>query len=529
MHSPGEFPDEPSHFKLPPSVPEGPVEQAELRGLLFEGLEEALDITATFAAQDASAFQEQLRYARLLSDIGEAKRADGQFHLIVSAVEAGIADDASDQQDLEAPEFLRGQAVTMMAAAEALAVSGREDIAALLTTQADDTLELALSSEGMPPPYQPELFRAAREQVAMLRVAGNLADMGLLTLSDRWLKRVPLNNDNYDTHMDVLQRQKKAAGRGSSESYIIIGGQSTLMRMVKEGIADALIDESEDAPAVEVKDIVKLHRVSEKYGQDITVTDLLDMYHSRISSSEPARTLERKYRELADAYLLIDDADAAYLALAKALPFIRVRVRAGEVEALEDLAIAQLQLRDDEAAEHIIPEIELRYRLAVRHEQARLAITDRDMDKAVRVLEAGMQELELRFTSAGDDEDEFETGVGLDFVAMYGEIGEYERMDEAYAQLERHNDTFGPWSNMRGENASAHHAIAGYFLANGRVDRAFAAIRYADAAGRTRFLLDVMETMCTPQKAVEAMLIDHSELIEQLQAFIGYQEELRES
>lgn len=527
MHYSGEFPEEPSRFILPPSPPEGPAEQAELRGLFFATIEDSLDIAAILDHQDLAAFHAQLRYARLLSSIGEPGRAAGQFELAVAAAEAGVAHDDSPQEGIEAPEFLRNQAVTLAAVAAALHGSGRHEQAEPLISQAVDKLEQGLFTMNTPGLHIPDMHRTAREQSAKLAVAGSLADMGRIDQSEAWRKRAFMDGSNYEQHMDVLERQKQVVAEGSPEAFVIGGMQDAIMRSVRETIIEVLTGESEET--VEVRHITKLHHIAEEYAQDIVVTDLLDAYTGSLDSTAPAREQEEAYRRLADAYELTDDPDATYLALARALPFIRARIREGKVEALEDLAVVQLHLRDDEEAERTMLEIELRYRLEVRREQAQLAITDKDPEKAVRVLNTAMQELELRFETAGSDEDEYETGMGLDYVDMYGKLGEYDRMNEAYELLERHNEAFGPWNAMVAGNQSAHPPIARCFLTSGRVDRAFDAIRYADDISQARFLIGLMETVCAPEPTIKAMLIDRAQLATELKDYASYLKEQRES
>ena len=226
---------------------------------------------------------------------------------------------------------------------------------------------------------------------------------------------------------------------------------------------------------MKIEEIEKLHKIAESHGVTISLVGLLEDYEKTLvqppdappepAPGEPVTSFElppikdviENYRNLLGAYVTIGHSEKALTLYGKLGSYMDERIAAGDHEAQEDLVRTQIELGLDIEAEKAMGRIELRHRLELRYLQARFALdVKKDTSLATAILDTGMTELVRRYEEEDPKEDEHETSMGLKFVQMYGDMGQYDFMDKAYAILEAHNGRAGGWETLRGENRSAH-------------------------------------------------------------------------
>lgn len=395
----------------------------------------------------SEAFLIQLDYAQALAEIGEPDRADAQFDLALSSVADYSAFNNDVPSYMEAPELLREQAVALEMIAAKLH-GGRAKRAESIAEEATAKLEESTRTPNSPGVFNADLFRSTREPQSIIRLAGSLADIGQRYTSEAWRERVSLDLNTYGTHLEVLERQKSAQPEGGIAIDWIVELQEEIIISAKEGVA-VVLGEERRPESFKLHTITGLHLAAQACGLETDISGLLETYATIVGDDRFERVvgfgleetdeytrrpvtpieLEREYNGLAEAYAMIGDTEKSQAMITKTLPMIEARRAEGDDEAKEDLVFAYLDLDRLHEVEPLIQTIALRHRMRVREIQAWQALDAKDVARAFTILDTGATELAQLFAQDEPDDDEYETGMGLKFAKMLGDIGQYDQMD----------------------------------------------------------------------------------------------------
>lgn len=528
-------------------------EQEALKRMVFGAIEETLDFAVKLGHYKEPAFVKQLEYAAVLANIDEPEHAEAHFTSALGAVEDGVAGENYAPSRAATPGSLREQAELFSLSAVKLNESDWHDVAKIAASEAKAKLELSLTAETFERTPGSDIFRYIREQDCIITVANALATIGDVDESEALRLRARHDLDTYTGHLSVLQTQKNAAGSSEQpETNPITEQQEDILYSVKEVLEELLEDETK-RPKFRVENIIQLYVSAKTYGLDIDVIDLLERYESfaqddqivdsmffDVNAEQPryrrspikTRKLADKYRLLAEAYYAIDETEKAKNVLsAHLMPLVMVDIYEKGVvvgEDLEALAEIYLELGIDDKAEALIDTTGFRYRLDLRKKQAMLALKGGHVSETVNLLDTAVGELELRFLEDEPPEDEYDIGMGLEFARLYGQIGEYEKMDATYRMLEERNAGNEYYNFMRGENDDMHLPIARSFIAAGNIRRSFEVIQNANDIDQATFLIELANIMFADNPAsLESQYVERGELFEALAQFSAYRQERR--
>jgi hypothetical protein len=505
--------------------------QAEeaIRNSLFEGIEESLDYGVNENLLEADAFERQLDYAVVLSEIGEVERANDQFRFALVAIKDGQSFRRRSFPVAES-EFKKNQALAYGRMAAKLYEAGFWELTDAVSQEAEQALSVSiaspdeLASGGF---ESKDWARAAREARVALKVAKHLITAGRLRTAESIRQEVPLTRDNYELHIDVLEALKQWAVRNEqfADAEAYLSEQEDVIRDTKEELL-ALIDETgmdSSLVDVEVRDLVD---AANKYGLPIDTTDILESASAIIIENSKS-TIHKAYNLSRIIRFCHQSATTQKATLSKLL----IDIRQAQIEdpafvdeeLVEDIARTYALMGEHEHVEVLVDNTPLRHRLGIRQEQLKAALEQEDFGMARSLLRITLEETKARFREDGKSEiDDWDFRNALDLAIALGQLDDYASMDEIYKMLKSRD------SEMLGyENEDKNLSIANLYLLSGNIAGAFEAIRHASDTDQAGFLINILASMSAFQGPQPFDLLKSQVLLSQIQGFNRYRQDLR--